>query len=259
MNQKTSIFIIAILGVLLTAIQLFFLNELSFMLNDTLLSNKPDEYSLLIKVVAFAGIALSSAIVLVSLTFKSSKTEKKKKKMKTDGKSVILKNSIKTEESDGNSPKLVSKNNIQDFLPSENSLEAFCNGYLSALAKELELAQGVMYVKDKERDTYVKSGSYAFYSTTENEEIEFGVGISGQVAKNKEPLYITNVPNDYITIMSGLGKSNPKYLQILPIVVQGKTIGIIELASFKEIPIDNKAFMEYDSNVIGERLLKLMN
>jgi two-component system chemotaxis sensor kinase CheA len=41
------------------------------------------------------------------------------------------------------------------------------------------------------------------------------------------------VPDNYITVLSGLGKSTPHHLVIAPIIHNDKSIGVMEIASFK--------------------------
>ena len=51
-------------------------------------------------------------------------------------------------------------------------------------------------------------------------------------ALEKNTLYITDVPDDYMDIESGLGDAKPKCLLIVPLKSEEKILGEIELASF---------------------------
>ena len=63
-------------------------------------------------------------------------------------------------------------------------------------------------------------------------EIEIGEGLIGQCAFEKQITHITDLPDNYIQITSGLGKSNPKNLILAPFVLNDNIYGVMELASF---------------------------
>jgi hypothetical protein len=119
-------------------------------------------------------------------------------------------------------------------LKNKPSVEKFSEQILIAFSKKYAIVQGMIFTLSKDDDKFHPSANYAYYSNEVVKSFSYGEGISGQVAKNKELLYISNVPEGYITVLSGLGSSSPKHLLIMPFVYEGKTVAIAEFASFGE-------------------------
>jgi methyl-accepting chemotaxis protein len=62
--------------------------------------------------------------------------------------------------------------------------------------------------------------------------IEVGEGLVGRCYQEKEKIFLTDIPEDYIKISSGLGEDNPKCLLLVPLAYNDNIYGIIEIASF---------------------------
>jgi len=116
----------------------------------------------------------------------------------------------------------------------DSSLQEYADSLLINLSKHFGIAQGLFFIKG-ESDVFTLTGSYAFYSEQGIVDFELGEGLAGQVAKNKSPLNISNVPLGYITILSGTGKGQATNLLIFPVIHNNRTIAIVELASFSAI------------------------
>ncbi len=122
---------------------------------------------------------------------------------------------------------------------------------LKNLAKTHNIVQGVSFLLDKKTNTFKLSSTYAYYTNESYREFKEGEGLTGQVVKNKKILYIDNVPNNYITILSGLGEGTPKYLTLFPLIFKEKVIGVIEFATFLPLPRDSEKIFEKLETVIG--------
>ncbi len=151
------------------------------------------------------------------------------------------------------------ENYIKKILPKDNSkldLEKYTEKLLSNIAKEFDVVQGLFFVKEKESDIFNIAGKYAYFGDEEPKSFNLSETLSGQVAKNKTALNLKEIPENYVTILSGLGSSSPNHLIIIPIIVEDKTIAIVELASFKEFKRNFSDLLEGISDQIGKALIK---
>jgi len=104
---------------------------------------------------------------------------------------------------------------------------------LQNIAKELGIVQGLIFALNDDDKLFRVTGEYAYYSEEKPRSFPVGETLSGQVAKNRKALNLREIPEGYITVLSGLGKSLPQQLLIVPILHEDECIGIMELASFK--------------------------
>lgn len=123
-------------------------------------------------------------------------------------------------------------------LPTEESKEIYLERLLQLIARQFNIVQGLIFIRQANSDEFQMEATYAYYKEESIKNFALGEGISGQVAKNKTFLYVDNIPENYIIIRSGLGTSSPEHLLICPVVHKLETIAIIELAMF-ETPPDN--------------------
>ncbi|NMB71842.1 MAG: GAF domain-containing protein [Bacteroidales bacterium] len=123
----------------------------------------------------------------------------------------------------------------ENLLPAAipEKLELFAEGVLSHLAQKFEIVTGLFYSSVPDSDVFRPVARYALYSPDPPPEIRLGESLPGQAVKDRRILYVTHVPKNYLTVISGLGSSDPGFLLILPITEEDKKLGFIEIATFK--------------------------
>lgn len=137
---------------------------------------------------------------------------------------------------------------IGDILRASNtSTTELYDNIIRFVVKYTESNQGGLFVLNDEieGDHYLElTACYAFerkkYLTR---KVGIGEGLVGQCFVEGERIYLLDVPDEYISITSGLGGANPSALLLVPMKVNEKLYGVIELASFKK-------FEEYEIELI---------
>ncbi|MCC5920421.1 MAG: GAF domain-containing protein [Cyclobacteriaceae bacterium] len=122
---------------------------------------------------------------------------------------------------------------------STDDMSVFYNRLLSELVKYLEINQGMILIinDDNEDDIYLESVAAYAYQRKKFVDLQVrpGEGLAGQCYLEKAPIFITEIPKDYVHIKSGLGDATPNCVFIVPLLSDEKIVGVMELASFKVI------------------------
>jgi len=136
---------------------------------------------------------------------------------------------------------------------------AYAEKLLQNIAKELDIVQGLVFMLNDADKLFHVSGEYAYFSEEQPHSFPLGETLSGQVAKNKKMLNLKELPDGYITVLSGLGKSAPRQLVIVPVVYEGESIGVMELASFKPFGENEELLALKISETMANLLNELRN
>lgn len=107
---------------------------------------------------------------------------------------------------------------------------------ISELVKYTKSAQGGIFILNRENpeDTYLElKGCYAYdRKKYQQKRIDFGEGLVGTAWKQEHTILVNELPVNYSYIHSGLGKSKPNALLIVPIKSDEGVEGVVELISF---------------------------
>ncbi|MEU9378415.1 HAMP domain-containing protein [Streptomyces sp. NPDC048255] len=94
-------------------------------------------------------------------------------------------------------------------------------------------------------------GSYAYAGGQMPMSFRPGEGLIGTVAEEKRTILVENTPPGYLKISSGLGEAPPAHVIVLPVLFEGKVLGVIELASFTPFTQIQKDFLSQIAEMIG--------
>lgn len=126
---------------------------------------------------------------------------------------------------------LANFNNI--IAQHQGNIKSLCDEITSELINYLEIQVGAIYLASDSQEELEMVSTYAYDRHKYlQQKIPFGVGLIGTTAVEQEPVALREIPDNYISIGSGIGGARPQHLIIIPITMDGRTLGVIELASF---------------------------
>jgi PAS domain S-box-containing protein len=145
-----------------------------------------------------------------------------------------------------------------DMLRANNhSIPALTKVILAELIKYVEVNQGCFFVVNQQSEEPQMELMAAFAwnrQRVRNKIVRWGEGLVGQAWIEKDTLFITEIPHNYIEIGSGLGDANPKNIVVVPLIFNDEVYGVIELASFSILPAYRVEFLKRIAENIASTL-----
>jgi len=138
---------------------------------------------------------------------------------------------------------------LNDILRKSNErIDILANKILSNLVNYIDANQAGLFIFSEEDDLHQELELISFYGYGKKKylqkKIQVGDGLIGTCALERTTIYLTEIPQNYIEITSGLGQANPNALLIVPLILENELLGVIEIASFKKFSPAKISFVE---------------
>ncbi len=131
---------------------------------------------------------------------------------------------------------------LSSSFEEDRRLEPLAPKALNKVVQLIGAQHGLMYVRDQDGRSARLVASYAAGDAPGS--IEQGEGLAGQVLASGERVLLSDVPDDYLRVRSGLGDALPRALLLEPVKVRGDVKAVIELASLQPFTSLQLTFME---------------
>lgn len=133
------------------------------------------------------------------------------------------------------------------ILRKNDDLQQLYDELLASLVKYINANQGALYVAEEE-DKNVNLALKACYAygrkKYQDKTLAPGQGLVGQCYLERDIIFMTEVPQGYTYITSGLGDATPACILIVPLIANEKVEGVMEFASFKSFPAHVISFIK---------------
>ena len=164
-------------------------------------------------------------------------------------------------------------NTLSNILRQDaNQLSNLSNALLQHIVKHLDLNQGALFTLEYEHGPAQGNNGteaqgleqahlhlQAMYAWNRrkymDKRIEIGEGLTGQAVLERESIYLTEIPQNYIEISSGLGGAQPQAIFIQPLMYNEQIVGVLELASLHNISLEAQQFIARAAESIAAAIL----
>ncbi|MFD2380418.1 CHASE3 domain-containing protein [Paenibacillus xanthanilyticus] len=130
-------------------------------------------------------------------------------------------------------------------------MERLGRSFLGMMARQIGADCGVLYFRsdDPKRRLLERLATYAASGEADAPpSYRLGEGLVGQCALEQRILELKGTPPAYLRIASALGGADPQHVLVAPVVFEGETLAVLELAAFRPFTETERALLE---RVIG--------
>jgi PAS domain S-box-containing protein len=120
-----------------------------------------------------------------------------------------------------------------------DNIQELSYNLISQLVKYIKANQGAFFIINDESlaDRHIEMAACYAYERRKfaDKRIEWGEGLVGSAILEQQTIYMTDVPESYVNITSGLGQATPSCLLVVPLKINDEVHGVLEIGSFTEI------------------------
>ncbi|MBV6339994.1 response regulator [Candidatus Magnetobacterium casense] len=140
---------------------------------------------------------------------------------------------------------------LNDKMRGEQDVMLLAQNIIGLLTKYLDAQVGAIYLVEGDKKLRL-TASYAYTKRKGlSNTFVFGEGLVGQAALEGQCILITDAPEDYIKITSGLGESRPVNILVVPFLYERQVMGVIEIGSLGRFDDTRVELVEMVSQSVG--------
>ncbi len=151
------------------------------------------------------------------------------------------------------------KTNLARFssmMQGQRSIVSVAQLVMSELTPLVDAQHGAFYIMDSDEDDgqplLQLIASYGFGGRKQlNNSYRLCESLIGQCAFEKKRILLADVPEDFMHIASGMGEAPPRTVLVLPVLFEGETKAVIELASFNAFIPNHLTFLDQLMGSVG--------
>lgn len=150
---------------------------------------------------------------------------------------------------------------ISEILRMHDSTDELGEDVIKFILEKIGAIQGAFYVvnDDDGKPIIEMRASYA-YNRKKYLKAKFKMaeGLVGQAAVEKDTVMRTEIPDDYVTLTSGiLGDQRPKCVLIVPLITNEEVYGILEFAGFRKFDPSQVKFVQELSLILARTIFNI--
>ncbi|MBA1273334.1 response regulator [Stutzerimonas azotifigens] len=143
---------------------------------------------------------------------------------------------------------------LSETIIGELTLPALGQSVLSFLSRYIDVAAGALYVLQDGRLQRVAEFGYDKDQLGQHRTLDLGEGLVGQVALERRPMALNDLPQDYLKVSSALGETASRSVLIAPIEDSGVLNAVIELGFLRPLEEEDGELLKRIADNVGSAI-----
>ncbi|MEJ7643576.1 MAG: PAS domain S-box protein [Chryseolinea sp.] len=151
---------------------------------------------------------------------------------------------------------------ISEILRMHDTIDSLGDDVIKFILEKIGAIQGAFYIvndDDIQRPVIEIRASYAYTRKKYlKAKFKFAEGLVGQAAAEKDTILRTEIPDEYVTITSGiLGDQRPKCILIIPLITNEEVYGVLEFAGLRKFDTSQVKFVQELSLILARTIFNI--
>jgi PAS domain S-box-containing protein len=150
---------------------------------------------------------------------------------------------------------------ISEILRMHDSIDELGDDVIKFILEKIGAIQGAFYVvNDETTPALIEMRASFAYNRKKylKSKFRFAEGLVGQAAAEKDTVLRTEIPDDYVTITSGiLGDQRPQCILIVPLITNEEVYGVLEFAGFRRFDPSQVKFVQELSLILARTIFNI--
>ena len=145
---------------------------------------------------------------------------------------------------------------ISGMLQGQRDLAAVTQLIMSEVTPTVSAQHGAFFLVEPRADhgselVLIAAYGYPTRPGGASRHIQFGEGLVGQAALEGKTIALSDLPDGYVKVASGLGEASAAGLLVMPVLFEDQVLGVIEFASIRPFSDVNRDFLDRLTETIG--------
>jgi PAS domain S-box-containing protein len=151
---------------------------------------------------------------------------------------------------------------ISEILRMHDSIDDLGEDVIRFILDKIGAIQGAFYIVSEDENSKPVIEMRASYAYGRKKylkaKFKFAEGLVGQAVAEKDTVLRTEIPDEYITITSGiLGDQRPRCIVIVPLITNEEVYGVLEFAGFKKFDPSQVKFVQELSLILARTIFNI--
>jgi len=151
---------------------------------------------------------------------------------------------------------------ISEILRMHDSTDSLGEDIIKFILDKIGAIQGAFYIvnDDDANNPIIEMRASHAYTRKKylKAKFKFAEGLIGQAAIEQDTILRTEIPDDYVTITSGiLGDQRPKCILIVPLITNEEVYGVLEFAGFRKFDPSQVKFVQELSLILARTIFNI--